>query len=393
LNSAKFGVEKHREDVGRSNLTIPMTLPAAGQTAVNPARWLTTGAAGGAGLGSVALVLQYDLHPCCLCFVGDVLPQTTVRPLADFLLALGVQSLAVGNVAHIADDDGPSLLLDGEIDDRPTDLVADVADFPLCVAFEVVLEALQSPPHTASFLTSSLERREDGQLLVAILDGSPQFPGRKHNRLRGRGRNRWMDFAKVYGHHIIARWRGRLFAVIYDNVPVVPLALVIVDKPGFFEAGFGEVSEAIPQSDTHRLKPPGLCQEHLALTDSDSCAFPNGGSEAPSLVGEPSLAPRFSERIDCLDRFVERLLRGVPAVGVENGWSQGVVEPFGVALPEPVTRTPIETPVPGEDQVVDATRFTVKLVEQALGLFRFEDMCPDHPNTHYRLACRLCPAR
>jgi len=174
-------VLRDAQRIGRPD-RIPVGNETAGRTAIGASPGFVPFPAARAGLRRIGFVDGLNRDARRFGLVGDQLAQRAMRPVGDFLLALGFQPLAVGYVAHIAQGQHAYPALDGKVHRRAAHLVLDVADAPLLLGQEAVLALLQFLPGAGVFDLAGLQALDFCQPLVGVLPGGAQRPRRDDGR-------------------------------------------------------------------------------------------------------------------------------------------------------------------------------------------------------------------
>src|SRR5260370_11862911 len=176
------------------------------------------------GLTGIGLLDQANGNPRSFRLVGDGPALPSMRPEANLLLALRLHPLAIGHVAHIADDQRAYLALPGPGDDSTTDFVLQVPGAALLLRQEARLAALQPFPRARAFVLAILlgaDRRDalGGGLLIGA-----QRPAANDARLVAIGERRGVDIAQV-DRCRSGSWCGQgRHAILNDHMPAVVLS-------------------------------------------------------------------------------------------------------------------------------------------------------------------------
>ena len=169
---AQLAIQMERQNVGCAH-RIPVRTQTADWTGVSPSSRFVLVSALWAGARGVGLVLQLDFDSELLHLVCEICSHLAVRPLADLLLALAMQSLAVTHVAHVAEGGCSRFTLAHPLGGSAADLVLDVPLLSSGLGQQFVLCSLEPPPGATAFDLGRLLVLDLRQLLVApLLDGS-----------------------------------------------------------------------------------------------------------------------------------------------------------------------------------------------------------------------------
>ena len=170
---AHLAMDSHRQDVCASD-RVSMRHKTASRATVDPPLGFGTVAARRpirqaprTRLCGRRFLFKRNSYPCCRCLVCEIDPLASMRPDPNFLLALGVQTLAVSYVSDISDHQGTYTTLFGPIYHRASDFVFQIVGASALFGLKAILAALQLLPAAGAFFSRScLARNSETRLAV-----------------------------------------------------------------------------------------------------------------------------------------------------------------------------------------------------------------------------------
>ena len=174
------------------------------------------------GLAGIGFFDQDDGDPRRFGLVGDVLALASMRPQANLLLALGVQALAIGHVAHIANDQRADLPFLRPGDDGAADFVFHVPRAALLFGQKAILATLQATQGARAIALARLLRAQLGEPFGRVLLIGTQRPAGDNDRFLAIGEGGWMNLAQVDRRRVRSRRSGcGSSAIFHHQMPAV----------------------------------------------------------------------------------------------------------------------------------------------------------------------------
>ena len=121
------------------------------------------------GLAGRGFFDQGNGNPSCRRLVGDVRSLPSVRPQANLLLALRIQSLPIRHVSYISNDERADLALPRPVHHRAADLVFHIAGAALLLRQETTLAPLEATKGARPSPFARLFRTQLGETLGGVL--------------------------------------------------------------------------------------------------------------------------------------------------------------------------------------------------------------------------------
>jgi hypothetical protein len=385
---AHFAFEIERQDISSAH-RVPVRTQTADRTDVNPSPRFVLVLASWAGARRIRLILQLDLDPKLLHLVREIRPHLAVRPLADLLLALAVQPLAIAHVTHIAEGGCSRLALAHPLGSHTADLVLDVSLLPPRLGQQLVLCALQSPPGAAALHLGCLLVLDLGQLLVApLLDGSQLSRG-DDERFFPVGESKRVDLARIDRDNPVARRILWLLAILDRHVPLVP-ARPVVHQLDLAERVGWQIAQPSWQSDLDGRIPPGKGQQERIVVLADGRVLPHCGPEPLAFVGiliVQALLAAFARR---LAGVVETFASSIQAVGVQKGRRSklSILQLAGCFPAQPVAMASVDAPVTHERVGVYLPALGIESVSQRASDVSAEVVDTYHTKTIAQTFCK-----
>lgn len=213
---------------------------------------------------------------------------------------------------------------------------------------------------------ATLSGLETGEPLVTILIQCPQVASGEDHDIAMLVRDRCrVDLPQVGGEGLPLSAQRHLHPIIDHQMPAMSCGDLIVDQPHLDKGGLGEDCEIGRQNDSKWLPPTGVGQQQPAIFEADARCFPDRGTVERALIRILRTVPAVD--FCRLAGIVECLLCRIPAMGVQGGGTERVVDFFGSGLREPVVGAAIDTIVPDQGVGVDAPALAIQCVGLTTG--------------------------
>lgn len=331
-------------------------------TGIDTTTHSTPYAALGTGLRGVAFALKLDANASILCLVGDEPAEHPMRPLADFLLRFALESLAVANVAYVADDEQSHAVVDSPIDDRMADLVADVSNLAVYCRTDFVPSLLQALPHSRLFGALGLQRPNLRLLLVAPLDGGSKLPCRDDRCIFVCRYDCRVNFSHIHTSDIGSWDKRHSKTIIDDQMPLVERPFQGKDQSRFEYLGAFNHCEGYADLNWTQTSCSGQKSDAIAKADARVLPYRRAVSlatiwESGTAIFSPIDSRRFASLVEGLLCCIARMSMQYRAI------VKRIVQTLSLALGNPLTLSAVYAPVPHHRERVDTPRFQVQGIE------------------------------
>ena len=195
-----------------------------------------------------------------LAFMREIINVLAILPQGHTLIVVAAM-VFVTNAMRIADEEGPNLLLNTEVDNLTSRFVSHVANTPLRSTTLCVFGSLQLFPTTRILFAAGLLLRDFPELLASeMFERTNTAPGHDHRRSGIGGDGCQMNLAEIYGGLSGA---GSLFRLCYLYADMQLEA--VIPHEATRTTGFGQINE---QDEGRTI--PAHRQHHPAMLFGDS---------------------------------------------------------------------------------------------------------------------------